>query len=111
MKLNIQSINFRFRKQLNTVIEKKVEKFKRLCADVIRIEIRLTLEKSGVTANKRCGIRLVIAGYDLLSNAQSNTFEEAIAQAAEALERQIEKRKTRLKKQATLQPAFLLQMA
>ena len=43
-----------------------------------------------------CEIRLAIPGNDLLANAQCKTFEEAVAQCVEALEKQIKKRKTKI---------------
>lgn len=40
-------------------------------------------------------MRLVIPGNDLLATARCETFEEAVIQTAEALERQIEKQKAK----------------
>ena len=96
MKINIQYIDFTNRQELDFLVTSKVQKFTRLCPDVISIEVKLRIDKSDVKENKVCAIRLVIPGYDLLANTQSKTFEEAVAEAVEALERQIEKRKTRL---------------
>lgn len=111
MKINIQSIGFRLKQQLSALAQKKVEKFKRLCGDAIRIEVQFKLDGAGTVENKLCGIRLVIPGYDMLSNIKSNSFEEAIAKAVEALERQIEKRKKKMRKQVIKQPAYLLALA
>ena len=111
MKINIQSIDFKLRQQLAALVQKKVQKFKRLCGDIIRIDVQFKLDKTGTRGNKLCGIRLVIPGYDMLSNVKSKTFEEAIAKAVEALERQIEKRKKKMRKQVISQPGYLLQLA
>ena len=43
-----------------------------------------------------CEIRLAIPGNDLMASAQCKTFEEAVAQCVEALEKQIKKRKTKI---------------
>jgi len=96
MKINIHSIDFTFSQKLNELLHKKLQKFGRLCGDAISIEVMLRLDKSDIKANKVCGIRLVIPGNDMLSRAQCRTFEETIAQAVDALKRQIEKRKTRI---------------
>ena len=106
MKINIQSVGFTAREQLVALVQKKVEKFKRLCGGVIRIDVQFKLDNAGAAINKLCGIRLVIPGYDLLSNTKSNSFEAAISQAVEALERQIEKRKKKLRKQVLHQPVY-----
>jgi putative sigma-54 modulation protein len=52
--------------------------------------------KSDIRANNVCGMRLVIPGNDMLSHAQCKTFEATIAQAVDALKRQIEKRKSKV---------------
>jgi ribosomal subunit interface protein len=96
MKITIQCIDFTPRQELDFLVNRKVQKFTRLCADVISIEVKLRIDKSDTRENKVCGIRLVIPGNDMLSNAQCKTFEEAVAESVEALERQIEKRKTKL---------------
>jgi len=96
MKITIQSIDFTPRQELDFLVKSKVQKFTRLCADVISIEVKLRIDKSDTKENKVCGIRLVIPGNDMISNTQCKTFEEAVAEAVEALERQIEKRKTKL---------------
>jgi ribosome-associated translation inhibitor RaiA len=40
----------------------------------------------------------VVPGYDFIASNKSNSFEEAVSKTSEALERQIEKRKTKLKR-------------
>jgi putative sigma-54 modulation protein len=104
MKINIQSVGFTARQQLVALVQKKVEKFKRLCGDVIRIDVQFKLNNAGAAINKLCAIRLVIPGYDLLSHTKSNSFEAAVAIAIEALERQIEKRKKKQRRQVLHTP-------
>jgi putative sigma-54 modulation protein len=96
MKTDIQSIAFNLQKELNDFVNGKVKKLKRLYSEIMSIEILLRLNKSETKENKVCRIRLVIPGYDMHVNAQYQTFEAATAAAIEGLERQIEKRKTRL---------------
>jgi ribosomal subunit interface protein len=96
MKINIQSIAFTLRKELSDFVKGKVKKLNHLYSEIMRIEISLKVNKSETKHNKVCRIMLVIPGYDMLANAQRQTFEEAMAAAIEALERQIEKRKTKL---------------
>jgi ribosomal subunit interface protein len=96
MKINIRNIAFTLRKEVGDRIQNKVKKLACFCSEIIGIEVSLKVDKSTKNKNKTCNIRLVVPGYDLLSGARHETFEGATAQAVEALERQIERRKTRL---------------
>ena len=93
MKINIQSIAFTLKKEASNFIQFKVKKLTRFYRDIISIEVSLKVDKSNTRKNKLCRIRLIIPGNDMFSSAQSKTFEAATAQAVEALERQIERRK------------------
>ena len=95
MKINITNIAFTLRKELGDLIQNKVKKLVRFYKEIIGIEISLKVDKSTTKQNKTCKIRLVIPGYDMLSGARDETFEGATAKAVEALERQIERRKTK----------------
>lgn len=96
MNIKIKTLGFTAKQELTDFVNEKVEKFAHLYDKIISSEICFSLDKSDTNENKVCGIRLVIPGNDLMANAQCKTFEEATAQAVEALERQIEKRKTKL---------------
>ena len=63
--------------------------------EIIGVDVFFGIEKSSTNENKLCEIRLIISGYDLIASTQCKTFEAAIAETSEALERQIEKRKTK----------------
>ena len=95
MKTNIQSKGFTPKQELEDFIQSKTEKLFRLCDNALSCEVVLKVEKSATGDNKNCDVRLVIPGNDLLAGAQSSTFEEAVMQAIEALERQIHKKKTK----------------
>ncbi len=96
MNIKIKTLGFIAKQELTNFVNEKVKKFAHLYDKIISSEVSFSLDKSGTNENKVCDIRLVIPGNDLLSSAQCKTFEEATAQAVEALERQIEKRKTKL---------------
>lgn len=104
MKINIQAVNFSSRHQLYNAIIKKTQKLKKLYGDIISIDVTLTLENQ---VNKLCNIRLVVPGYDMLSSTSCNSFEEAIAKAVKALQKQIEKRKTRERQQLAALPVMV----
>ena len=48
MKINIQSIDFTLGQKLNDFIYKKVQKFSRLCGDVICTEVMPRFDKSDI---------------------------------------------------------------
>ena len=96
MKVNIQSIAFTLRKEVSDFIQNKVKKLTRFYKEIIGIEVSLKVDKSATNHNKVCRIRLIIPGNDMLSGAQCGTFEAATARAVDALERQIERRKTKV---------------
>ena len=96
MTLNIQSPNISLKQETTNFLDKKIKVLSRRYNEIIGIDVCFRIEKSSTNENKICEIRLIISGYDLMASAQCETFEAAIAETSEALERQIEKRKTKL---------------
>ncbi|KIC92072.1 ribosome hibernation-promoting factor, HPF/YfiA family [Flavihumibacter sp. ZG627] len=95
MNINIQSLDFTASTELNEFVNEKVSRLGRYLDNIISYDITLKLEKSATRENKIADIRLVIPGNDLLASAQADSFEKATAEAVEALERQIEKLKSK----------------
>ncbi len=95
MIIDIQSPGLTHNEGLENFVHQEVEKLFHVYKEVISSEVCLSLDSSSTKDNKHCRIRLVIPGNDLLATAKCPTFEEAVLQSAEALERQIEKRKTK----------------
>ncbi len=96
MKLKFQTQGFTASDELTKLLYQKVAKLSRFFDKIVVAEVKMSSNNSDTNESKICNIRLIIPGNDLLANAQSKTFEEAIADAVEALKKQIEKRKTRL---------------
>jgi putative sigma-54 modulation protein len=95
MKTAIQSPGLALHQKLENFVYKEVGKFFDLYKETRSSEVCLGLDSSSGKVNKTCRIRLLIPGNDLLATATCRTFEEAIIQSAEALEKQIAKRKTK----------------
>lgn len=88
MKINIQSINFKNDEKLQNFVEEKVGKLSRFESDALSAEVTLTEDgKSG--DHKTCDIRLVIPGNDYFVKKSAASFEEAVADASEALRMKI----------------------
>lgn len=98
MKTKVQAVNFEISEQLEAFVEKRVAKLERFYTDIIDAEVALTVDKPEQTKNKRVRISLSIKGPDLFSEKVADSFEEAVVEACEALERQLEKHKGNLKK-------------
>jgi len=99
MNIKIKILGFTAKQELTDFVNEKVEKFAHLYDKIINCEVYFSLDKSDTDENKVCDIRLVIAGNDLLASAQCKTFDEAVAQAVEVLERQIIKKKNKVMQQ------------
>jgi len=82
------------------LLYQKMNKLSRLYNEIITGQINFRTENCSVNKNKVCEIRLIIPSYDLIASSKSKTFEEAVSKTSEALERQIEKRKTKLKRES-----------
>ncbi len=96
MKTNIQSIGFTASEALTAFVKEKTAKLSLHFENILSSEVSLSMDKSSTKENKVCDIRLVIPGNDLLAKAQCKTFEEAVAQASDALVKQVEKHKTKI---------------
>lgn len=95
MNINIQTLDFTAKDDLNEFVKEKVARLGRYLDNIISYEITLRIDKSATNDNKISDIRLVIPGNDLLASSRAESFEKATAQAVEALEKQIEKRKSK----------------
>lgn len=98
MKVNINAVHFKTDTKLENFIERKIGKLSGMFEGVIGSEVTLKVEQSEKKDNKIAEIRLLIKGYDLYAKKQSKTFEEATDTAIDALKKQLEKYKKRVKK-------------
>lgn len=98
MKVNITSVHFKTDVKLENFIEKKVNKLSGMIEGVMGSEVVLKLDNSESRENKIAEIRLQIKGHDLYAKKQSNTFEHATDTAVDALKKQLEKYKGRIRK-------------
>ena len=98
MKVSINSIHFKADSKLEQFIERKVSKLSGLFEGVLGSEVTLKVAKAETSDNKIAEIRLQVPGYDLYAKKQCNTFEEATDKAVDALKKQLEKHKGKMKK-------------
>jgi putative sigma-54 modulation protein len=98
MKVSINAVKFKTDKKLEAFINEKVEKLSGVYDGIMGSEVTLKLENAETQDNKVAEIRLLIKGNDLFAKKQSATFEEATDTAIDALRKQLDKHKMKLRK-------------
>lgn len=93
MKLNTQAVNFEIAIRLEQHIEKKTRRYEKLLTPSAEMDIRMTLVKPETNLNKEAAIRITGMGAELFAQKTCDTFEQAIDECLEALDRQLEKQK------------------
>ncbi len=93
MKLNIQAVNFEIAERLEKHVEKKTRRYEKLLTPSAEMEIRMTVVKPETNLNKEATIRILGMGAEMFAQKTCDTFEQAIDECLEALERQLEKLK------------------
>lgn len=97
MNIKIQAIHFDASEQLESFITKKVSKLEQYYDGIISAEVTLKIVKPETAENKEADIRLGIPGMDVFASKKTNTFEQSIDEAVEALIKQLEKHKGKLR--------------
>jgi len=93
MDINVQSVGFSADQKLIGFINEKLEKLTHFFDNIVASEVYLRVERKSVQENKIVEIKLYIPGKDLFAKKQCDSFEEATAEAVEALRKQIKKYK------------------
>ena len=98
MEVRIQSIHFDASEQLRAFIQKKVSKLEKYYKYITDVEVSLRIVKPAVAANKEAGIKVLAQNIEFYSSKVCDTFEEAVDECVEALEKQLVKHKEKLRK-------------
>lgn len=95
MTVHIQAIHFEIAERLTDFINKKADRLVRRYPDLDTFNVTLKVVKPETAMNKEATIRVTMPGaYEMIGNKIADTFEEAVDTAIEAIERQLEKKKT-----------------
>ena len=97
MKVNTQSVNFNADARLIDFIQKRMDKLDQYYDKVISTDIYLKVENTSDKENKIFEARVYIPGDSLVVKKQCKTFEEGTDMAVASLERQLKKRKEKLR--------------
>ncbi|AXO81478.1 ribosome-associated translation inhibitor RaiA [Olleya aquimaris] len=97
MKVNTQAINFNAEPQLLEFIQKKMNKLELYYDKVIQSEVYLKVEKRSNKLNKIFEAKINIPGDSLVVKKQCKSFEEGTDIAIASLQRQLKKRKEKIR--------------
>ncbi len=93
MEVRIQATNFDAAEHLHAHIEKRLAKLDKLCDSAAVADVTLKVVKPESEKNKDAQIRLKAGIDELFASKVANTFEQAIDECAEAIEKQLLKAK------------------
>ena len=97
MKVNTQSVNFNADRKLINFIQTRLEKLDKYYDKVIDADVYLKLDNNNVKENKIFEVRLNVPGDSFVVKKQSKTFEEGTDLAVDSLERQLKRRKQKIR--------------
>ena len=97
MNVNVNAVNFNVDAKLVRFIQERMDKLEKYYDKVVSSEVFLKVEKTSEKENKIAEIIIHVPGDDFMVKKQCKTFEEAVEQSAESLERLLIKRKEKVK--------------
>ncbi len=96
-KVKIQAIHFDISKQLEAHTNKKLAKLDKVSDEILSIEVSLKVVKPESADNKEAQIKVLVPGNEFFASKTTDTFEESIDTATEAIEKQIIKFKEKMR--------------
>ncbi|MEZ4793385.1 MAG: ribosome-associated translation inhibitor RaiA [Gelidibacter sp.] len=97
MKVNTQSVNFNADRKLIDFIQKRMDKLEQFYDKVIQSDVYLKLDNTSEKENKIFEVRVSVPGDSIVVKKQCKSFEEGADSAASSIERQLKKRKEKLR--------------
>ncbi len=97
MKVNTQSVNFVADQKLIDFIQQRMEKLNQYYDKVIKSDVFLKVENTSDKQNKIFEAKVSVPGDSLVVKRVCKTFEEGADSAVDSLQRQLKKRKEKLR--------------
>ena len=97
MEIRVQAIHFDATAQLQAFIQKKVSKLEQYFDGILKAEVTLKVVKPETSNNKQVGIKLLIRNGECFAEKINDTFEGAVDECVEALEKQLVKFKEKIR--------------
>ncbi|MBR2319060.1 MAG: HPF/RaiA family ribosome-associated protein [Bacteroidaceae bacterium] len=95
MVTRVQSVHFDASQQLMEFVEKKVAKLEKFCEGATSLEVTMKLIKPETANNKEVALRLATGSGELFASKTSDTFEDALLGAIDAVKVQVEKNRAK----------------
>lgn len=96
MKVNVHAVNFSVDRKLTNFVQDRMDKLEKYYDKVVSSDVFLKVEKTSDKENKMVEVKINVPGDDFVVKKQCKTFEEAVDQSAESLERLLQKRKEKI---------------
>ncbi len=100
MKVNAQSVNFDADRKLLEFIQARMDKLDLFYDKVISSDVYLKVENTSAKENKIVEIKVHVPRDKFIVKKQCKSFEEAVDSACNSLERQLVKKKEKLRAHA-----------
>lgn len=97
MKVNTQAVNFNADQKLIDFIQNRMDKLDLFYDKVIQSDVYLKVENTSDKENKIFEARVKVPGDSFVVKKQCKTFEEGADSAVSSLERQLKRRKEKLR--------------
>lgn len=97
MDIRINAIHFDTSAQLEGFIEKKLNKLDRFFDEIISVDVYLKVVKPESSENKDVEIKVTVPNSEMFVAKQADSFEEAVDMCVEALKRQVQKHKEKVR--------------
>ena len=97
MKVNTQAVNFNADQKLIDFIQNRMDKLDLFYDKVIQSDVYLKVENTSDKENKIFEARVNVPGDSFVAKKQCKTFEEGADIAVSSLERQLKRRKEKLR--------------
>jgi len=97
MKVNTQAVNFNANPELLNFVQERMNKLETYFDKVIKSDVFLKVENTSSKENKIFEARVSVPGDSFVVKKQCKTFEEGTDIAIASLERQLKKRKEKLR--------------
>ncbi|HLN94601.1 MULTISPECIES: ribosome hibernation-promoting factor, HPF/YfiA family [unclassified Flavobacterium] len=97
MKVNVHAVNFTVDRKLVDFTQLRLDKLEKYYDRVVASDVYFKVEKTSEKENKIVEVKIHVPGDDLMVKKQCKTFEEAVDQAAESLERLLVRRKEKIR--------------
>lgn len=96
MKVNVHAVNFNVDKKLVSYVQDRLSKLEKFNGKVVDSDVFFKVVNTSDKENKIAEIKVNVPGDEFIVKKQCKSFEEALEQAADSMERLLIKRKQKI---------------